>query len=117
MWNPPTKDELAALPALYSTDGNPLEEKVIHMHFFLGDSDWYVAECDPETRICFGFVILNGDHEMAEWGYFDLDELKKLQQGPFQVDRDLWWQPRQFKEIETSTAGRKMAGQSLPAST
>lgn len=107
MWNAPTHEELAALPELYSTDGIPAEEKVIHMHFFLGASDWYVAECDAETGLCFGFVVLNGDHAMAEWGYFHLAELEEVRDGPFEVDRDLWWQPTRFKELDLKKAGPK----------
>lgn len=114
MWNEPTEAELQALPRLYSTEGSPAEEKVIHLHFFLGASDWYVAEYDPETRNFFGFVVLNGDYQMAEWGYFSLDELRKLKDGPFEVDRDLWWQPTKFKDIRQLQAGLKRAGHPSP---
>lgn len=70
MWNPPSQGDLAMLPALYSTEPIPPAKKLIHIHFFLGGSDWYVAEYDSKERLFFGFVVLNGDHEIAEWGYF-----------------------------------------------
>jgi len=28
----------------------------------------------------FGFTILNGDYEMAEWGYISLSEIKNIKQ-------------------------------------
>lgn len=110
MWNEPTEEALAALPRLYATEGTPNREKVIHMHFFLGNCDWYAAEYDPDQRIFFGFAVLNGDDRMAEWGYFSLDELRKLRDGPFEVDRDLWWQPTKFKDIRDLQAGLSRAG-------
>ncbi len=67
MWNPPTPLQLLKLPRLYSTEKIPLEEKVIHMHFFLGGCDWYAAEYDPNERIFFGYAILNNDLDNAEY--------------------------------------------------
>jgi hypothetical protein len=100
MWNKPTKKELSKMPALYSTDAIPLKEKVIHMHFFIGGCDWYVAEYDPEEQIFFGFAILNGDLEMAEWGNVSFKELCELKFKFLEVDRDLHWKPTKAKEID-----------------
>ena len=36
MWNEPTDEELGNLPGLYETENTPLEDKLIHMHFFFG---------------------------------------------------------------------------------
>jgi len=100
MWNRPDPEELAKIPAFYSTEKVPLKEKIIHMHFFLGGCDWYAAEYDPESRIFFGFAILNDDLEMAEWGYFSFEELCDLRVKFLEVDRDLHWQPQKAVEIE-----------------
>jgi hypothetical protein len=100
MWNKPGPEELAKLPGFYSTEKVPLKEKVIHMHFFLAGCDWYVAEYDPESRIFFGFAILNDDLEMAEWGDFSFEELCDLRVKFLEVDRDLHWQPKKAMEIE-----------------
>lgn len=67
MWNQPTKEQLAKIPRLYETEGIPLKDKLIYHHFFIGGCDWYVAEYDGED-LFWGYVILNGDLEMAEWG-------------------------------------------------
>ena len=99
MWNEPTEKQLSAIPKLYSTEDVPIANKVIHMHFFIGGSDWWVAEYDPEQRLFFGYARINGDDEMAEWGYVSLDELKSAKQGPIEIDRDLHWTPKPFKEV------------------
>ena len=101
MWNPPTPLQLLKLPKLYSTEKMPLEEKVIHMHFFLGSCDWYAAEYDPNERIFFGYAILNKDLDNAEWGYFSLYELAKVKTSSgVEIDRDLHWKPTKAIKIE-----------------
>ena len=100
MWNEPTFRQLAKIPNLYETEGTPLGEKLIHMHFYIGNSDWYIAEYDRDD-IFFGYAILGGDHEMAEWGYVSYRELRELNVPPgFEVERDLHWKPRKVGEIE-----------------
>ncbi|MBI5614237.1 DUF2958 domain-containing protein [Candidatus Gottesmanbacteria bacterium] len=100
MWNKPSVEELDKLPRFYSTEGVPFKEKLIVMHFFMGGSDWFAAEYDPGEKTFFGFVILNADYEMAEWGYFSLQELSELKVSFLEVDRDLYWTPRKAVEVE-----------------
>ena len=99
MWNQPTEEQLKQIPRLYETEGTPTGEKLIYMHFFLGSCDWWIAEYDGED-IFFGFAILNGDHTNSEWGYFSLRELKSIQIGFVQIDRDLHWTTRKASEID-----------------
>ena len=100
MWNKPCPKELAKIPAFYSTESVSLKEKIIYMHFFLGGCDWYAAEYDPESQTFFGFAILNDDLEMAEWGYFSLQELCDVKVEFLEVDRDLHFEPQKAMEIE-----------------
>ena len=100
MWNKPSDQELAQLPRFYSTENVPLKKKVLHLHFFLGDCDWYAAEYSPDERIFFGFACLNGDLEMAEWGYFSLDELLNLKVKLLEVDRDLHFPPTKAIDVD-----------------
>ena len=100
MWNKPSVTELEKLPRFYSTEEVPLKEKLIVMHFFMGGSDWYATEYDPEEQTFFGFVILNGDYDMAEWGYFSLQELSELKVSFLEIDRDLHWTQRRAIEVE-----------------
>ena len=100
MWNKPSDTELAKIPKFYSSEEVPLKEKMIHMHFFIGGCDWYAAEYSAEEKCFFGFAILNNDLEMAEWGYFSLDELSSLKVSFVEVDRDLHFTPCKAVEIE-----------------
>lgn len=77
MWNTPTRERLKRIPALYETEKTPLEDKLIHLHFFIGGCDWYIAEYDGRD-LFFGFAILNGDLQNAEWGYISFRELRAL---------------------------------------
>ena len=84
MWNTPSLSRLAQIPKLYTTEETPLKDKLIFLHFFLANSDWYVAECNGTDKF-WGFVILNGDFENAEWGYFTLRKLDQLNVRGFEV--------------------------------
>lgn len=100
MWNAPSENELSGIPAFYSTENTPLKEKIIHMHFFIGGCDWYAVEYDPTEKRFFGFAILNSDFEMAEWGYFSLEELLELKVSFVEVDRDLHFKPTRAQDID-----------------
>jgi len=76
MWNEPSKARLTKIPKLYETEEIPLKDKLIHLHFFIGDCDWYVAEYENDRF--WGYVILNGDTLNAEWGYFSFNDLKNI---------------------------------------
>ena len=89
MRNRPTQKQLEKLPALLSTESVPLKDKVISMHFFMGGCDWYVVEYDQNDKLFWGFAILNGDLQNAEWGYFGLEELASIKVGFVEVDRDI----------------------------
>ncbi len=103
MWNVPSPERLAQIPPLYQTEADsiPLHDKLVHFHFFVGDSsDWYAVEFDG-TDIFWGFAILNNDLQCAEWGYFSLAELQSLRIGGWlEVDCDLYWQVRPAGEVD-----------------
>lgn len=101
MWNVPTKNRLARIPNLYETEHITLQEKLIHLHFFLGGCDWFIAEYDGD-ELFWGFAILNGDLQMAEWGYISFSELKDINIGGLEIDCELqkYWKIRPAREIE-----------------
>jgi len=100
MWSEPTKEQLTKLPKLYKTEDTPLKDKLIYLHFFIGACDWYIAEYDGED-LFWGYAILNGDDDMAEWGYISFDELKKIKIPPgFEVENDLYWEVKKASEIK-----------------
>ena len=103
MWNEPTKERLARIPELYETEHISIKDKLIHLHFFIGGCDWYIAEYDGED-LFFGFVILNGDFENAEWGYISFGELKSIKiHDAFEIECELeqFWKIRRAVDVET----------------
>lgn len=100
MWNKPTKEQLASIPALYGTENTPLKDKPIYLHFFIGNCDWYAIEFDGKDTL-WGFAILNNDFQMAEFGYFSLEELSSIRvKGVFEIENDLFWQVRPAHQVE-----------------
>ena len=102
MWNIPSQERLDRIPRLSSTESIQLKDKVIALHFFLGSSDWYIVEYDGDD-LFFGYAILNGDHECAEWGYVSFCELKSLKIGFLEIDCELeeYWRFKKVSEVPT----------------
>ncbi|MEU3562791.1 DUF2958 domain-containing protein [Kitasatospora sp. NPDC006786] len=103
---PPFAD-LEKIPELYATDGQSFEEKVLHIHYFTGGSDWYIAEVDPASGLAFGWARVN--YPEGEWGYIHLVELEELYLTPtakpghlvlpIMVERDLDFTPTRAADI------------------
>ena len=100
MWNVPLPEKLATIPLLYETERVSLKDKIIHLHFFIGGCDWYIAEFDGDDRF-WGYAILNSDQLNAEWGYISFSELKEIKvQRCLEIDNDLYWEPKKASEVE-----------------
>lgn len=82
-------EQVASLPMPYGSEGLETRDKIVQLHYFRGESDWYVLENDSENEKlqCFGYVILNGDTENAEFGYINIEDIKKS------AELDLYWSP------------------------
>jgi len=99
MWNTPTEERLSKIPRLYATEDTALKDTLIHLHFFIGSSDWYIAEYDGED-LFWGYAILNGDYQNAEWGYISFSELRELKIGYLEIDCELAWRIKPASQIE-----------------
>ncbi len=100
MWNEPSQERLNKIPRLYETEKIPVKDKLIHLHFFIGGCDWYIAEYDGGD-LFFGFANL-GDIQNAEWGYISFSELKEIRiDGWMEIDCELEeiWSVRRAYEI------------------
>lgn len=88
-WN----KKINEMPVTYQQDGKG-EDAVIHLHYFLGGSDFYITEKDVENEQlqAFGLVSLNG-HE-PEFGYISIVELLEIG-----VEFDLNWNTKTIKEV------------------
>jgi hypothetical protein len=102
MWNMPSRRRLAAIPKFYETEDTPLMDKRIHLHFFIGGCDWYIAEYDGED-LFWGFACLNGDLQNAEWGYISYQELKEIKIGGWleiDCEIEIAWRIRPASEVD-----------------
>jgi hypothetical protein len=99
------------VPALYSTEGINLPDKLVALHYFIGGADWWLFEVDLESGLGFGFVCL-GDVASAELGYVDLHELAAIAvaDGLAVVERDLYWHVRRFVEVDHPAVRRALRG-------
>ncbi|QHI35759.1 hypothetical protein IMCC3317_11070 [Kordia antarctica] len=67
--------ELAEIPI--EPQGDSIKKSTVYSHYFYGGSDWYITDIVTETNMLFGYVILNGDTQMAEAGYISIEEITK----------------------------------------
>lgn len=51
----------------------------VAFHYFVGNTDFYISQLYPDGT-AFGYTILNGDVEMAEWGYQNIEEIINVSQ-------------------------------------
>jgi len=116
MWNEPSKERLSKIPKLYETEEIPLQEKLIHLHFFIRACDWFIAEFDGED-VFWGFAILNQDYEMAEWGYISFSELKAISINGIEIDCEVEeaWRVRRAAEIDKIRIARGWPRETPPA--
>ncbi len=99
MINIPTIEQLNRLPPLYETEHIPLEEKIVHLHFTAEQCHWWAIEWDGHDTL-FGYILLNGWSQDAEFGYFTFSELLELKiGGGLEVMNDPFWVPRAAKDV------------------
>lgn len=101
MWNIPSKERLDQIPGLYETEKIETKDKLVYLHFFIFECDWYIVEYDGND-LFFGYVIMNGDTQNAEWGYISFSELKSISIKSVEVDceTETCWRIRPVSEIE-----------------
>ena len=83
------------MPFVYETQHQPLADKIVYLHYFAGDFDWYILEKDisPEQYQAFGLVRFQNEVEL---GYISIEEMKSITL----VNIDLHWQPKPVRQIQ-----------------
>ena len=99
MINIPTLEQLNKLPNLYETEHIRPEKKIVYLHFILNQSHWWAIEWNGSDTF-FGYVLLNGWTQDAEFGHFSLSELLEVKfEGWQEVLHDPFWIPKAMKDI------------------
>lgn len=96
---------LGVMPKIYETVDVQFSEKVIQMHIFRENAEWFIAEYDSSQRLFYGYANVHSGP--PGWGYFSLDELSDCSMASFSPDAelDLGWKPRKAKEIQDILGG------------
>lgn len=83
------------MPKTYQTD-NQSDGALVSLHYFLGNSDWWIIERDKreDQESSFGFVCINGDKRCAELGYISIVELLS-----FGAELDLYWKIKTIGDV------------------
>ncbi len=99
MLNKPNREQLSKVPRLYETENIKTADKIIYLHFYtITNCHWYICEYDGDD-LFFGYCILNGWLDCAEFGYVNYSELKECSVGIVQVIFDAEWTPKKFSEL------------------
>lgn len=93
-----TKEQIENLPKLYSQDGE--EQKTAYLHFFnlLGRGDWFALEGQEQPNgdwLFFGYVKSPLGEDCDEYGYFTLNELKRVKV----IELDKYFNPTPLSEV------------------
>ena len=99
MLNEPTRGQLDKIPSLYKPENIALKDKLIYLHFFIADFDWYIMDFDGDD-IFWGFAIFGADRLRIKWGYIYFSELKEINIQGLEVDCDLFWNVRPAREVD-----------------
>ena len=93
---------LKTMPKTYEQDGLG-DKSIVHLHYFLGNADWYITEKDmgecPDSKEvseqlqAFGLADLGMGY--PELGYISIEELKSVG-----AELDLYWTPKTLAEVK-----------------
>jgi hypothetical protein len=77
---------------------------LVHLHYFQGESHWYVTELDGEVKQAsgYGFVVINGDLQNADPQYIDIAYLVR-----YATELDLYWTPLTVGALKAALITRK----------
>lgn len=88
-------NQILLTPIVYGSN----KDSKFMLHYFNSGPDVYIKELDYGTGLQdYGFVILNGDLEMAELGYVSIQDL--IKQG---FELDYYYTPQTLAEIKKET--------------
>ena len=97
------------VPKIYQQDGKG-KNAVVYFHYFIGGSDWYITELDKKTNEAFGYAILNGDTEMSEFGYININEFTENNKAFIFLNIDQFFKPKTLNQIFQSKYPELVSG-------
>lgn len=74
----PNEFDLTCLPEIFSSETVPFHQRIVHMHLFSFQTDWFILGYNKSQKIMYGMMVFRADFENAQWGFFDLEELESI---------------------------------------
>lgn len=87
--------KIQTMPKTGETDGQG-DDAVVHLHYFLGNMDWFITEKDmieDEQYQAFGLADLGMG--FPELGYISIEEITGAG-----AELDLYWTPKTLREVK-----------------
>ena len=82
-------------------DGTKQFKAVVKLFNPTGQGTWYLSELNPNDNVAFGLCKITDE----EYGYVSLDELSSFKgQFGLGIERDRWFKPTEFKNLEVANA-------------
>lgn len=75
-------------------EADSIMEYPVYFHYFYAGSDWLISEYYPKEGLFYGYVVLNGDTEMSEFGSIGIDDIAKSNR----VEMDFHWKQKSIGE-------------------
>ena len=86
-----SSDNEHRLPELGATIRIPIDKKVVQVHFFTNDQDFWAVEFSAELGVFAGFIKTPLG---LEWGPLTIQDLLGLRRPGQSIERDSHWIPR-----------------------
>ena len=123
VWNMPDKAReeslnnlsvaLKDIPKIAGQDGKG-KDATVYLHYFNPNSDWYITELSKDGSEAFGYVVLNGDFRMAEFGYIDISSMLSMNMGLKNPQLDQYWSYKTVNEILGKKSPEKPSPEDKP---
>lgn len=96
---------LRGMPGIHETIDVPFPEKIVRMHIFRENADWFIVEFDTLQRLFYGYANVRSGP--PGWRYFSLDEINDCWLPSLNPDAelDLEWKSRKAKDIQAIMGG------------
>ena len=93
---------VSTMPKVYETDGTEVDSKIVSLHYFYGNMDWYIIEKDsvagePQYQ-AFGMADIG--FGLSGLGYIGIDEIINTRG----IELDINWTPCTVAEMKAKRA-------------
>lgn len=79
--------------------GDSIDDYMVYLRYYIAETNWLICEYYPKENQFWGYVILEGDTQMSEYGAISVDEILNLKFGKFNTtELDFHFEPKTIKE-------------------